>query len=61
VSGKSPFPRISEEKKIVKSWHVFLWIGLGSFAALLTPINSIVASLMTPLLSAITSGKGSYV
>jgi hypothetical protein len=44
----------------MKSWHVFLWIGVGAFVALLTPVNSMIASLMTPLLSAITSGKGSY-
>lgn len=45
----------------MKSWHVFLWIGVGAFVALLSPVNSMIASLMTPLLGAITGGKGAYV
>jgi hypothetical protein len=46
---------------LMKSWHVFLWIGVGAFVALLTPVNSMVASLLTPLVSAVTGGKGAYV
>jgi hypothetical protein len=45
----------------MKQWHMFLYLGVGVLAALISPVNTIIASFMTPLLSAITSGKGSYV
>lgn len=45
----------------MKNWQMFLYLGVGVLAALVTPVNSVIASFMTPLLSSITSGKGSYV
>jgi hypothetical protein len=45
----------------MKQWHMFLYLGVGVLAALIAPVNSVIAGFMTPLLSSITSGKGSYV
>ena len=45
----------------MKSWHVFAYVAAGVLLALITPVNAIIASVMTPLLSAVTGGKGSYV
>jgi hypothetical protein len=45
----------------MKSWHMFLYLGVGVMVALLAPVNTVIAGFMTPLLSAVTSGKGSYV
>jgi hypothetical protein len=45
----------------MKKYEMFLWLGLGVLAALINPVNTIIAGFMTPLLSSITSGKGAYV
>lgn len=45
----------------MKQWHTFAYLGAGVLLALISPVNSVVAGFMTPLLSAITSGKGQYV
>jgi hypothetical protein len=40
---------------------MFAYLGVGVLLALIAPVNTVIAGFMTPLLSAITSGKGSYV
>jgi hypothetical protein len=42
-------------------WKMFAYLGVGVLLALIAPVNSVIAGVMTPVLSAITSGKGSYV
>jgi hypothetical protein len=42
-------------------WKMFGYLGVGVLLALIAPVNSVIAGVMTPVLSAITSGKGSYV
>jgi hypothetical protein len=54
------FPKISWEETL-KNWHMFLYLGAGVLVALMAPVNTVIAGFMTPLLSSITSGKGSYV
>jgi hypothetical protein len=45
----------------MKQWHMFLYLGVGVLLALIAPVNSMLAGFLTPILSSITSGKGSYV
>jgi hypothetical protein len=45
----------------MKQWHMFAYLGVGVLLALISPVNSMIAGFLTPILSSITSGKGSYV
>jgi len=45
----------------MKQWQVFVWLGVGVLLALIAPVNTLVAGLMSPVLSSITGGKGAYV
>ena len=43
-------------------WHKpFMYTVLGAVIALSTTVNTLVGGLITPLLSAVTGGKGAYV
>jgi hypothetical protein len=44
----------------MKGWHQAAWLALGVFSALIAPVNSIVAGVLSPLVSSITGGKGTY-
>jgi hypothetical protein len=52
---------LGAEALTMKNWHMFAYLGVGVLLALIAPVNSVVAGFMTPVLSAITSGKGQYV
>jgi len=41
----------------MKNWHVFAYIGLGVLIGLINPVNSMIASILNPIL---TTVKGSY-
>ncbi len=45
----------------MKQWHMFAYLGIGVLLALIAPVNTVIAGFATPLLQAVTSGKGSYV
>lgn len=45
----------------MKQWHMFLWLGVGVLLALVAPINTLIAGVLTPVIATITSGKGAYV
>jgi hypothetical protein len=45
----------------MKNWHMFLYLGVGVLLALIAPVNSLIAGLISPVLSSITGGKGAYV
>ncbi|HMD53730.1 MAG TPA: hypothetical protein VKJ65_04185 [Phycisphaerae bacterium] len=45
----------------MKQWHMFLWLGVGVLAALISPVNTIIAGIISPVLSSVTGGKGAYV
>lgn len=40
---------------------MILMLGVGVLLALIAPVNNVLASFLTPLLSSITGGKGAYV
>lgn len=42
-------------------WKMFAALGVGVLLALIAPVNTVIAGVMTPVLSAITGGKGAYV
>jgi hypothetical protein len=48
-------------KSMSEQWKQFAFLGVGVLVALIAPVNTVIAGFMTPLLSAITSSKGSYV
>lgn len=41
----------------MKTWHIWAYVGLGAFIALTTTVNTMIASVLNPILSAV---KGSY-
>lgn len=45
----------------IAMWHKpFLFMALGVLLALSTTVNTMVASLVNPILAAVTGGKGVY-
>jgi hypothetical protein len=46
---------------ILKTHQMALLIMAGAFVALIAPVNSLIAGFLTPVLSTVTGGKGSYV
>lgn len=55
IAGVTGFP---PEVLPMKQWHMIALVGLGAFIALTTTVNSMLASVLNPIL---TSVKGSYV
>jgi hypothetical protein len=46
---------------LLKTHQMALLIMAGALVALIAPVNSLIAGFLSPLLSSITGGKGSYV
>jgi hypothetical protein len=41
----------------MKGYHIALWVGLGAFIALTNTVNTMLVSVLNPILNAV---KGSY-
>jgi hypothetical protein len=46
---------------MLKHHQMFLLLTAGVLVGLMAPVNSAIASFLSPLISSITGGKGSYV
>lgn len=53
--------QVNGGRKMKIEWKMFAALGVGVLLALIAPVNTVIAGVMTPVLSAITGGKGAYV